>query len=179
MNKNTTIGILILIVIAILAYLAFRPHPATVSVTTTATIPTTGASVSGTTAPTPISVDGMTKYTDASLGFSFWYPSNWTVIPSPQNLPFGARLQSATVVKKLALQAPGESSPDILIQEARSTTRTITDTGGAGPIGPVTYYFDTTTHLWMMTASPDEGGQTTAANISNNTMGGLHEFAGT
>src|SRR5688572_32727178 len=32
-----------------------------------------------------ISVSGMTRYEDAEFGFSFWYPSAWTVTPQPIN----------------------------------------------------------------------------------------------
>jgi hypothetical protein len=184
-TKNTIIGLLIIIIL-ILGYLALKPKtPASTTSATTAPVTTTTGTTGGGTTTTPpssqsVSVAGMQEYTDSNFGFSFWYPDTWTVT-TPTNAPFGPKLQNVSVVAELGLQPAGQTYPDILIQEAHSTTRTITDTGGAGPIGPITYYFDTTSHLWMTTNSEDNGQPTTpvAANISNNTMGGLHLFGGT
>ncbi len=174
MNKNIVIGLLIVIIL-LLGYLALKPTNVTAPspvTTTTGTAQTTSP-----TQPQPIAVAGMKKYTDTNFGFSFWYPDTWTVT-TPNNPPFGAQLKSVTVVKSLGLQPAGQDYPSIIVQEAHSTTRTITDTGGAGPIGPVTFYFDTTSHLWM-TTPPEGDGATKPADISVNTMGGLHMFGGT
>lgn len=182
MKKNIAI-VLLLIVIGVLGYLVLKPKATDVSITNTPAQPTdTTSGGSPVKSQDPLleqgSIKGMKQYTDTSFGFSFWYPSTWQVIVSPQALAFGAQLTNVTVVKKIGLQAPGETYPSILIQEAHSTTRTITDTGGAGPIGPVTYYFDATNHLWM-TTPPEGDGATKPADISINTMGGLHMFGGT
>ena len=46
-------------------------------------------SSSTTTSTSNISVAGMQKYTDSNFGFSFWYPSSWTVQQvSPKFNPF-------------------------------------------------------------------------------------------
>jgi hypothetical protein len=176
MNKNIVIGLLVVIAL-VLGYLALKPKNAARTAPVTTTPVATTAPSPSPTQPSSVSVAGMQKYTDTSFGFSFWYPNTWTVT-TPHNPPFGAKLTGVTVVATLGLQPAGQSYPSILIQEAQSTTRSITDTGGAGPIGPVTYFFDTATHLWM-TTPPEGDGTTKAADISNNTMGGLHIFAGT
>lgn len=37
------------------------------------------------TAPQDVSVPGMSKYTDADIGFSIWYPNGWVVSKEPVN----------------------------------------------------------------------------------------------
>ncbi len=173
------IVILLLVIIAVILYLNF--HVKTVSAPVTSSTGTT-TPVTTPTAPVSsrISVAGMKQYTDAKFGFSFWYPNTWTVT-TPVNPPFGAQIQGATVVATLGLQPIGQTYPSIIIKEAHSANRTITDTGGAGPIGPITFFFDPTTHLWMTTSAIADGTNnvTKPADISVNTMGGLHMFGGT
>lgn len=121
------------------------------------------------TTPTPepstqVSVSGMSKYTSTDLGFSFWYPSSWKVVK-------------------------GQNSIDLYDQYGRDTDLGITKTtpsngklllpgyacGPAEGCADLTYYFDATTHTWMA----QHGTQTPiAANVSMNTMGGLHMLNG-
>lgn len=171
--KNTLIVILLVVVI-VLGYLLLRPKPTNAPMIPAQSEQTQPSSSN------QVTVAGMQKYTDTSFGFSFWYPSDWKITTTNTNPTFGASIKDASVIKRLWLTRAGDSSPSIVIQEAHSTTRTITDTGGAGPIGPITYYFDPNKSLWMTSSA--ENGETTPlvpANISDNTMGGLHIFRGT
>jgi hypothetical protein len=175
--------IIVLLLVVIAGILILTKRPGDTAMTSTTQPVTTTSTVSPAVPIKPIStisVAGMTEYTDSSFGYSFWYPSNWTVT-TPVNPPFGVQLQGVTVVATLGLQPAGQTYPSIQIKEARSTTRSITDTGGAGPIGPITFFFDPTTHLWMTTSNIETGSTdiTKPANISINTMGGLHMFGGT
>jgi len=183
--KKSYLYTVIIILVVILAVVLFTNHSKTVQTVSTQPVVTTTSPVTPTnptspTAPAPIAVAGMKEYTDSSFGFSFWYPSTWTVT-TPVNPPFGVQVTGGTVVATLGLQPAGQTYPFIQIKEVHSVNRTVTDTGGAGPIGPITYYFDPTTHLWMTTSAITTGttNVTTPANISINTMGGLHMFGGT
>jgi hypothetical protein len=129
-----------------------------------------------------IAVAGMQQYTDSGFGFSFWYPSGWTVIQSSvqnQNKYLGG-----TVTKQFTVS---EGSNVITIEEFYSPTFSITDSTGVGacPVCVTThYYFDRGQHTWMV-IYPDgtssglvAPGVPVPANVSFNTMGGLHMLAG-
>ena len=125
-----------------------------------------------------VSVLGMTKYTDSDFGFSFWYPSAWQISSVAVN-PYP--LSEGTTLKHLLLT--GGTAP-IHILEFTSPTRTISIGGGAcGFCAPIKFYFDADAHTWMKQyPQPDtEQGQSNIpqpADVSNNTMGGLHIFHG-
>jgi hypothetical protein len=122
----------------------------------------------------------MQEYTDAHFGFSFWYPDGWQVT-TVTNPPFGAQIQNGTIVKKMSVGNASDTWA-IVIEEVNSPTMTITDTGGAGPFGPVTYYFDTSNKSWMKVTGEESAGvpvATTTANVSVSTMDGLSMFSGT
>lgn len=129
--------------------------------------------------PKTISVPGMSQYVDVSFGFSFWYPSAWPIkitVPTDANIK---AFPGGTVRKWITVGAPGA----VTIAEVYSATATIEDTGGAGPIGPIKYWFDSNAHAWMTTnnesgLNPSFSGQA-PADVSHNTMGGLHMLAGT
>ncbi len=115
----------------------------------------------------PVQVEGMSKYTDADFGFSFWYPSSYNVT-------------SVTGSGKIAVKGNGK---EIDIQKVFSPDLNYKiHVGACGTCDSKTYYFDTVKHLWMLsvymgaTDAPASGGQ--PADISNNTMGGLHIFSG-
>lgn len=149
----------------------------------TATITVTGNEASQT---SDISVSGMTKYTDSDFGFSFWYPSGWKITSTAVN-PYP--LSEGTTLKHLLLT--GGKAP-IHILEFTSPTRTISIGGGAcGFCTPIKFYFDADAHTWMKQYPQGIGGapdmpqaqfeQTKIpqpADVSNNTMGGLHIFHG-
>jgi hypothetical protein len=123
----------------------------------------------------PTSVAGMSEYTDSNFGFSFWYPSSWQVqqetVQSPNAYP------GAFVPKQFAVT--GQNSRDgVTIQEI---TAPQTIQVGNPYYGYDTYYFNPSLGEWTdsitdaANGSPD---RTVAADISNNTMGGLHMFSG-
>lgn len=180
MKKTYLYIIIVLLIVAFAFYIYTNNQKSNVATTLPPTSDPSTGSGQATTPGTPVvAVAGMKEYTDAAFGFSFWYPSTWQVTV-PTNPPFGATLQGGSVVATLGLQPTGQTYPSILIKEFRSATTSITDTGGAGPIGPVTYFFDATTHTWMTTSNEATGSDVTkAADISNNSMGGLHLFGGT
>lgn len=116
---------------------------------------------------------GMQKYTDLDFGFSFWYPKSWPVAADPNAL---TPIRDGRTFRTLRVG-------DIIIREVYSATMSIIDTGGAGPFGPVKYFFNPSTHAWMTTApkgTPTGGsGATTTITSFINTMGGLHMLGGT
>jgi hypothetical protein len=171
----------IIIAVLLIAAIVLYIHPRASSVAEPVdSVPVATTTNPVTTTPTQaIAVAGMKEYTDPSFGFSFWYPSNWQVSSGIPSFDDGNNVADATVVKKLTVGVPNQTENFITIKEAHSTTRTFTDTGGAGPIGPITYFFDTNSHLWMTRSDITGANVTTAADISNNSMGGLHLFGGT
>ena len=179
MNKNkfSFIWISIIVILLIVVggiYIYSNKTTTPTPTTTTTTIAST------TTLTTSLMVSGMQEYTDAHFGFSFWYPNGWQVT-TVTNPPFGAQIQNGTIVRKLSVGNASDTWA-IVIEEVNSPTRTITDTGGAGPFGPVTYYFDTSSSIWMTVTGKLAAGvpfATTTANVSINTIGGLPMFSGT
>ena len=107
----------------------------------------------------PGAVAGMSKYTDSDFGFSFWYPNGWTVIKHKSG--------------------SGSFSPwEITITNPQNTTQNlaILETTSDSAVNNIEgYYFDSRLSTWMQQESntPPQ-----AADISNNTMGGLHVFPG-
>ena len=141
--------------------------------------------------PTKISVAGMKQYTDSNFGFSFWYPSSWTV----QNGSIQDTYVGGTVQKTLIVSPAGSNVPrgdTITINEFYSPTREITvardlcSPMSGSFVAEHRYYFDTNAHTWMVdvpayTGQSEKDGSTysvpastKAADVSNNTMGGLH-----
>lgn len=121
-----------------------------------------------------ISVPGMTKYTDANFGFSFWYPTGWSVLENaPLDRIVPTTYADGTLVKRLVISGGGRT---LYIDEVHSDSRTFNvNPGACGSCAPVAYSFNPDSHLWMMTTSNQQP-STQPANISNNSMGGLHIF---
>jgi hypothetical protein len=133
-----------------------------------------------------VSVPGMSQYTDKDFGFSFWYPSGWRIVSAVID---SYRLSDGTILKHLLLT--GGNAP-IHVLEFTSPTRTISIAPGAcGFCAPVRFYFDANAHLWMKQYPEGAGGApdmeqaqfektkiAQPADVSNNTMGGLHIFHG-
>lgn len=123
----------------------------------------------------------MSEYTDTGFGFSFWYPSNWQIAQVPVGNP--AKYAGGTVSKQFNIT---NGQRVITVEEFTSSTFTISDNTGVGacPVCVVTkYYFDRSLHTWMVqypngTTTGKPAGTIEAANVSNNTMGGLHMLAG-
>lgn len=116
-----------------------------------------------------VSVPGMQKYTDNDFGFSIWLPNTWTMTKQTS-----ANMLNASGYQGGTLSAAWDFSGSVAgrIDEYYSPNRSISVAAavGMGSTYYYTLYFDTTTHTWMQTFN----GQTTAADVSNNTMGGLH-----
>ncbi len=166
--------ILVIVILLIVIGGVYIYSNKTATTATTTTVASTATSTLGLTMP------GMQEYTDAGFGFSFWYPNGWQVT-TVVNPPFGAQIQNGTIVRKLSVGNASDTWA-IVIEEVNSPTMTITDTGGAGPFGPVTYYFDTSSKTWMKVTGDgvaDVPFATTTANVSVNTIGGLPMFSGT
>ena len=137
-----------------------------------------------------ISVPGMSTYIDSDFGFSFWYPSGWTVTAVPASSHQTYAYPGGTVTNQLTVRSNVNPNDVIVIEEFTSPTRTITIPGGdggcPGGICPLTvrYYFDADAHTWMQQYPDGSGanphyiapGTTQAADVSVNNMGGLHMF---
>jgi hypothetical protein len=110
-----------------------------------------------------VSVPGMSKYTDKDFGFSFWCPRGWKVITDSE----------LTDTLRILDQSGG-----IRLSVVKFDLPALYEEGFSGNIK---YFFDKSTHTWMQAitqaakGSPDA---TTTANVSENTMGGLHMFPG-
>ncbi|HEY4516733.1 MAG TPA: hypothetical protein VJG64_02200 [Candidatus Paceibacterota bacterium] len=135
-----------------------------------------------------ISIPGMSKYTYRDLSFSFWYPSTaQSGYYSSKELSFMPFFDNYSLAAGLFIKGKvGEIF--FVIQDAPSRSITV----GAGDtlyqseqepnLKPVKYYFDTDTHTWMKAypygAPSGTSSATTTAYTGDNTMGGLHMFAG-
>jgi hypothetical protein len=129
----------------------------------------------------PYTVSGMSAYTDEEFGFSFWYPTAWKV----DSLTTSGSNTEDCVFKKSFSVHGSDLSNGVTVIEYYCPNRSITLRGlnGTNPVGmDFKYYFDTNTHTWMVSylSDPPNGSPrtTSAANVSNNTMGGLHIFSG-
>ena len=133
----------------------------------TATINVNGSNQSS------ISVPGMSKYTDSDFGFSFWYPSGWSVSEDHSRAYPNAK-------KTLLISAPNQQ---IRIDEMYSDDRSVSIGSCAKSGVDETYYFDSSLHAWIYSSKICGGSgygtaTTIAADVSHNTMGGLHTFTG-
>lgn len=135
-----------------------------------------------------IAVSGMSKYSEPSFGYSFWYPLHWKVTEEPVASPDDSGwFQDGKIVK--ALSVTGGHNPEggeigLTIEEFSSTSHSITEmAAGSSPVaGNGKYYFDDTTQNWMEAALGDETEgeppEQSPADISDRTMGGLPIFWG-
>lgn len=198
---------LVAIVVAVGAYIAFGRSPVTAPTSTDIADTQTpqgvvsqvinGWPVKDQTQPTAPAqgsgpVAGMSKYTDIDFGFSFWYPSAWKLEEQP-NTNFSTAYPGGTVKKRLVLRSTIDADHSITIEEYSSPTASIrlnADSGCPGGICDPTlnYFFDASAHTWMM-AYPNgfasergdmtiSPGTTKPADVRRNTMGGLHIFNG-
>jgi hypothetical protein len=137
-------------------------------------------------------VSGMSQYTDPDFGFSFWYPSGWKVTST--SLTYNPMAETGAyadypdgVTSKILKVSNGDpnntmgveidefSSPDMSITDI--CTNCVAEKWGVA----VRYYFDTSLHTWME-QDGDAGLQNPTtpklADVSTNTMGGLHMLPG-
>lgn len=122
----------------------------------------------------------MQSFTDQEVGFSFWYPKNWQISRATPSRYSDSNITQGTVLASLFVGPRddiGSTNPQIVIQEVHSSSASITDTFGTGT--NQTYFFSFPTHTWMtISQGYNTLAVTSAANVSNNTMGGLHILGG-
>lgn len=119
-----------------------------------------------------VSATGMSQYTDSNFGFSFWYPSGWTV---NQVGPTMQRFSGGQVTKELSIASPHGRS--ITLDEVVFPSDSLT-TGDAGCVA--TYAFDAVSSGWTQTVSNCDGATNTPTPYRPSgvtTMGGLITFA--
>ncbi len=138
-----------------------------------------------------VAVPGMSKYTDSDFGFSFWYPSGWIVT----NISETGRGMFAGTTDKAGNLSAGRiivksGGMEINIDKVIASDMTYrVNAGACGYCGPVNYFFDSAMRAWMKVypdgpnGAPDATPEMVAAykvpkpaDVSHNTMGGLHIF---
>jgi hypothetical protein len=147
--------------------------------------------------PPLVQVSGMSKYTENSFGYTFWYPSDWTVSQVAVQNP--NKYGGGVVEKTLEISNGTRSvyidqfhSNGLSIEEANNET--IPGVTFVNDID-IVYSFDPTLDEWVVNfptgssvgnpnsrawtdANPQGTKNPVPANVSNNTMGGLHILAG-
>jgi DKNYY family len=150
-------------------------------------------------APSPATI-GMSKYTDSKFGFSFWYPSSWTLAAQTPNQIDSFR--HGRFVEQLSVNNPHPPSDSsygaigVQIAVFHSSDKSITELGATNSASPVgtdmKYFLDPKTHAWMLTLLKDDTGSfqaraTMRADAADKffspgtptkTMGGLPVFPG-
>lgn len=188
-KRSVTVTVLIIIIILLLivlgTYVYITQQALSGSSLKRVTQPVT---VSSTTTPIPVqtplvaapSANGaattMRTYVDAEVGFEFNYPDGWLVSRSEPSNKIDSNVTQGRVLADLLIgpaDTTGNVTPEILVQEVHSASASITDTYGTGM--DQTYFYDFTAHAWKAVIGTANGGRITQdANVSNNTMGGLH-----
>ena|ERR1035441_3109036 len=130
---------------------------------------------------------GMSKYVDTRFGFSFWYPTAWTVTQEPVDDPTDEGwIRGGTIVRRLRINESAEDDfPSIVVEELSTPRGFLIELGAhsANPAGAdQKFFFDQRTHTWMdaMLSKPPDGGRrsTTPAALRGKTMGGLPILTG-
>jgi hypothetical protein len=132
----------------------------------------------------PIVVPGMNQYTDSNFGFSFWYPSTWSVKQS--SVTDSATYTGDTIIKNLVVAPTQDSNNGISVEEFVSSDKGINDNTGCGPADgcptSIRYYFDSSTHTWMIAEygidNNPQSNNIIPAKVDMNSMGGLHVLQG-
>lgn len=134
--------------------------------------------ISTTSSSSAIAVVGMTKYTDATYGFSLYYPSAWKITPKNQNGGYN----DIGVINFDNIGPNKDDSIDITVQEGNQVTTT------DSKFGTIHYSYDSKIGGWTMMGSADIGvggpgslSETIPqpAKILYNTPSNLPVFAGT
>ena len=137
-----------------------------------------------------IAVPGMSQFTEAYFGFSFWYPTAWNVMGAPvPNPPSNGWFREATIIKVLTIcnsaAALDQKQPPGVILRELSAPGGLTELGteSASPVGvDQKYFFESGTQRWMyarLSEAPDGAPPAThPAKIMRRTMGGLPVFWG-
>jgi hypothetical protein len=130
----------------------------------------------------------MSKFTDSDFGFSFWYPTVWSVVSAQDQVQLPGPYPGGHLLKGIVLKGnqPTPYAQDITVQEIYSPTLSLTDVAApADPVGvSFKYFFDTDAQRWMVAYPFDEYGPngvplaTSTADISVKTIGDLYMFQG-
>jgi hypothetical protein len=125
---------------------------------------------------------GMSKYIDTGFGYSFWYPTAWTVIQEPVDDPADRGwFQGGTIVRRLRINEFSEDGAlSSVVVEELSAPRGFLIVLGAHSANPVgadqKFFFDQRTQTWMdaLLSKPTDGGHrsTSPAALCGKTMGG-------
>jgi hypothetical protein len=131
-----------------------------------------------------VSVPSMSKYTDSDFGFSFWYPTNVDIRKTQPDANSGSTRDHSDIMNGQGTVIQGiVNAPDFTAYEVYSPSMSILSAVDAGPFGSDydKYFFDKTSHTWMYQndgGPTGKSGGTNPADVSKNTMGGLHIFQG-
>jgi hypothetical protein len=127
-----------------------------------------------------VSVPGMSKYTDSDFGFSFWYPSGWTVrktMDARCDNPSGEKLIGAIEIS--SQDTPISNGNKTMYLCESSSPSGISESGGKYAD---TAYYDKQKNSWMVKSDwdPTKGLGTYISQIptSATTMGGLQYLLG-
>jgi hypothetical protein len=140
---------------------------------------------------TKTAVPGMSQFTDAEFGYSFWYPSAWKVVDEPVSDPTRqVWFPDARIIKELQIRNAASSDHSdqlagVIVQELLAPNG-LTELGRSKSPSPVRvdgrYFFDSETRRWMhstLSELPDGTPPgTPPAEISRRTIGGLPIFWG-
>ncbi len=115
----------------------------------------------------PTFVAGMSQYTDADFGFSFWYPSGWSVQISQTGIATDRLIRSLVVSDTSGKQLFYVDDFQNVNGQSLWVDKNNTES----------YFFDSTASVW--THQTISGGSVSkqTADTSVNTMGGLHMFS--
>lgn len=131
-----------------------------------------------------IPVEGAKQYTDESFGFSFWYPAYFKIVKRDAHAKSTSMFEKSKIMNGSGTEILGVVEiPEFVAYEVHSPSMSILSSVDAGPIGSAynKYFFDTKTHAWMYASDGEATGgknTTTVADVSVNTMGGLHILSG-
>ncbi len=149
---RAVLALVIVVLLAVGGYYLWGTHHAQT--------PPTESLATTTQATTQVSVLGMSQYTDQDFGFSFWYPSTWSVTAGKT---FDPSYKGDTFMGALTI-SDGKTS--VALGEFMS------DSGLTYSAGNTTdrYYFDSNKRAWMTTV---DGTGASPIDVSVRTMGGL------
>jgi hypothetical protein len=141
----------------------------------------TSEDLSTTTEITEAFVLGKTKFTDPDFGFSFWYPSTWTISQSKstsgREAVEGAEHVPSNIIKEIELK--DLSGNEFFFDEMYSKSGYITSPAARSCSS--TFFFNDTTNAWMEGAHGCDSEGTTTVILEEGapyTDGGLPIFDG-
>jgi hypothetical protein len=159
-GRSVVAGIIVIVALVVVAVLYFGRGASMMPISTSVATSTP-------------STYGMTEYVDPTYGFTFWYPSSFTILASSTDDT--TSFPGGTEVERLNLGPAG----GVFISIVTSPQSTITDEPNehAAPIDQTKYFYDVSSAQWMVAypqGSPTGGSSaTTTADVSKLTIGNL------